>query len=539
MKSYFLVPQMLRLAHLCWMCVFCAAAQASPTFERIRAEIVFGELEDALVQVQSANAQDLNDDQVSFLMAEIYGEIGQFAKAQQLLSTIQANELADQVRDQSLLLTARYQTPHEVLAKLGPRFEQTSGTAIKYLALAALKTNGSGQYIQTLKTLAQQAPGGQATLDLAWVYQQLGAYADAIQVLSVMDKPTSTVLVQKKAQALALAYGRLGDSKRACTSLQVFDAARAPDNLFFSTLLEHFDCRLAEPEQLQDPQLQSAPTDSKGADEAPSGVTQITPLPRQALKGNALAGLTLRSQGAYDANEQRVNYYDRKSDRSMGSLPIPEGVGITGASGILVGGGRFVVTNRHVVENGSYFAVKSALGGISKARVVKVSAVSDLALLEMTSPFPQEQAVSFSEFADAKAGSQIYSIGYPLWYLLGTNTPSIANGLVSKNYGMNDDPHMFQITAKVNKGNSGGPVFDAYGRLVGITTAKLDTESLRRSEGVQPEGVNFIYHAREILEFAGPMLRQEQRQLARERVLAPERLYELRLGAAVMVAVGK
>ena len=56
---------------------------------------------------------------------------------------------------------------------------------------------------------------------------------------------------------------------------------------------------------------------------------------------------------------------------------------------------------------------------------------------------------------------------------------------------MFDDPGTFQITAKLNQGNSGGPIFSREGNILGIAVAKIDKSLMLQEEGMIPEDVNF------------------------------------------------
>jgi S1-C subfamily serine protease len=82
-------------------------------------------------------------------------------------------------------------------------------------------------------------------------------------------------------------------------------------------------------------------------------------------------------------------------------------------------------------------------------------------------------------------------MGYPLADILGENKPSITQGIVSKDTGMNDDPGFFQLTAKLNSGNSGGPIFTEEGNIIGIAVMKLDKTLMLQEDGTIPEDVNF------------------------------------------------
>lgn len=216
-------------------------------------------------------------------------------------------------------------------------------------------------------------------------------------------------------------------------------------------------------------------------------------------------------------------------------FPFPTGTQITGGSGVVIDGGRKVVTNRHVIEQGKDFAVRNGLGDVSKARVVFRSDTDDLAVLELDTPFPKDRAVQNEFFQRAKPGSSTVVMGYPLWYVLGSSTPSLSNGVVAKGTGINEDPTTFQLTAKINKGNSGGPVFDMYGNLIGITMGKLDNEEIRKTDGLAPEDINFAIHVDRLNK---PLNMKLTSVGGKDRpMLKPEDIYQMMVGKVVIVAV--
>jgi len=217
-------------------------------------------------------------------------------------------------------------------------------------------------------------------------------------------------------------------------------------------------------------------------------------------------------------------------------FPFPAGVTITGGSGFIVDGGRKIVTNRHVIEDGKEFAVRTGLGEIIKARLLFVSPTDDIAVLELEQPLPKDRAVPADAYAKPGVGRNVVVMGYPLWSVLGEGSPSLTNGMVSKRTGLMDDTSTFQLTAKVNKGNSGGPVFDLNGRVVGITVGKLDTKKFRDDQGFVPEDVNFAIHVDRLPPITGAQLNNTP---SAGREWGAEELYQAMLGKVVMVATYK
>jgi hypothetical protein len=93
-----------------------------------------------------------------------------------------------------------------------------------------------------------------------------------------------------------------------------------------------------------------------------------------------------------------------------------------------------------------------------------------------------------------RAGDTIVVLGYPLSGLLAT-TANLSVGNVSALAGLGDDSRYVQISAPVQPGNSGGPLLDASGHLVGIVTAKLNAARVARFTGDIPQNVNFALKA--------------------------------------------
>ncbi|MCL2851642.1 MAG: trypsin-like peptidase domain-containing protein [Defluviitaleaceae bacterium] len=150
-------------------------------------------------------------------------------------------------------------------------------------------------------------------------------------------------------------------------------------------------------------------------------------------------------------------------------------------SGFLVSEDGYIVTNYHVIENASSVSVLLHDGNSYPAVLVGGDFHSDLAVLKI-----EAQGLSYLSFADSDAllvGEQVAAIGNPL----GEFANSMSVGVVSaldREISIDRVPRtMLQTDAAINRGNSGGPLVDMTGRVVGVVTAK--------SGGMDVEGLGF------------------------------------------------
>ena len=162
---------------------------------------------------------------------------------------------------------------------------------------------------------------------------------------------------------------------------------------------------------------------------------------------------------------------------------------VSTGSGFRVSGQGHVLTNAHVVRGCT--EVRIPPSGV--AEVVAREGSSDLALLR--APAGTTRAVAkFRQGRGIRPGASVVVLGYPLRGLLASEA-NVSTGAVSALAGPGDDRRLIQITAPVQPGNSGGPVLDAAGNVVGVVVAKLDAIRIARSTGDIPQNVNFAVSA--------------------------------------------
>ncbi len=145
--------------------------------------------------------------------------------------------------------------------------------------------------------------------------------------------------------------------------------------------------------------------------------------------------------------------------------PTAQGAG----SGFFISADGFIVTNNHVVENATKITVRLSDEREIEARLVGRDADTDLAVLKVEgSNFP---FVSFEEDADPRVGDWVIAVGNPFG-LGGTATAGIVSAR-ARDISDSRTPYTdyLQIDAAINRGNSGGPTFDIYGRVIGVNSA--------------------------------------------------------------------
>ncbi len=137
-------------------------------------------------------------------------------------------------------------------------------------------------------------------------------------------------------------------------------------------------------------------------------------------------------------------------------------------SGFVIDPAGYIVTNNHVIEGATRITVNFADGGKLDAELVGTDRKTDLALLRVTPKKPLK-AVRFGNSDEMRIGDWVMAIGNPFG-LGGTVTLGIVSARGRNiNAGPFDD--FLQTDAAINKGNSGGPLFNMYGDVIGVNTA--------------------------------------------------------------------
>jgi S1-C subfamily serine protease len=147
-------------------------------------------------------------------------------------------------------------------------------------------------------------------------------------------------------------------------------------------------------------------------------------------------------------------------------------------SGFFIDASGYIVTNYHVIANANEIEVDATQDGernFYKAVVVSGDKQNDLALLKITDekfkPYASLPYNLNTETCDV--ASYVFALGFPEAFEMGTEV-KFTDGKISSKTGYNGSPEVYQITVPIQPGNSGGPLFDNDGGVVGVTNAKME-----------------------------------------------------------------
>ena len=158
------------------------------------------------------------------------------------------------------------------------------------------------------------------------------------------------------------------------------------------------------------------------------------------------------------------DYFKKRNDDGTNTARKVSSLG----SGFVIDPAGYIVTNNHVIEGASEIVVNFANGSKLTAKLVGTDTKTDIALLKVE-PAKPLTAVKWGDSRKMRIGDWVMAIGNP--YGLGG---SVSVGIVSaRNRNLNAGPYdnFLQTDAAINRGNSGGPLFNMYGEVVGINTA--------------------------------------------------------------------
>jgi S1-C subfamily serine protease len=166
-----------------------------------------------------------------------------------------------------------------------------------------------------------------------------------------------------------------------------------------------------------------------------------------------------------------------KSDRGMST-----------GTGWYAGNGYFV-TASHVIEGKQELYAYISKQDVVELQVVKDDPKNDIVLLKAIGSTPKLRPLQIAPNSPG-VGAKVFTMGFPHVVAMGIE-PKFTSGEISSRAGMRDDPRFVQISTPVQSGNSGGPLINSSGQVVGIITSKLKADVMLKDTGDITQNVNY------------------------------------------------
>ena len=220
--------------------------------------------------------------------------------------------------------------------------------------------------------------------------------------------------------------------------------------------------------------------------------------------GNSVSGSPVATDGGMTPSQvyaKNVNSVVLISCEIVSSAYGQSMTGYSTGSGFILSANGYILTNAHVVEGATSVKVTTYSGKEYKAEVCGADSTNDVAVLKVEAENLPAVTVGSSE--NLIVGDQVVAIGNPLGELTATMTVGYVS---AKDRDVTTDGatiNMIQTDAAINSGNSGGPLFNMKGEVVGITSAKYSGSS---SSGATIEGIGFAIPMDDVMKLVGDLM---------------------------------
>ena len=441
------------------------AANFNEDLREIRAEINRDNLQDAIKKIKKIKISNENEqEKIDLLFGDIYLKINQIDKAEEFYQKtfFTSNE---EIEAKTFIGLAEVRLAQGKLSdaiKYAEQSIQINPNKIRpkiILAIAKTRIGEGEESIKILNELYDNRKDAEVALAISDYYSSFDDSTQAIKILEEFIKrdPNNIKVLDQLA------------------SLHLFDGNKEKAIEYKLIVYKYYEFNRNRNKQKQakawilsvDPKYFDKPVKVKKEDK--------------------------KEQEEYQEDEIS-NYDDNKVTPNYEEFAFaPSGHG----SGFVVGNGKYVITNHHVIDGAKKVAVRNGIGKVTEATVAAISKDYDLAILELSNPYPKSYSIDAKDFVTPKAGDDVISIGYPgigITY----EQPTITQGIISKVF--DDEMGIFLTTAAINSGNSGGPLFNLNGKLVGVSFAALDKKKWLDEMGQIPTDMGYAIKSNMIKE---------------------------------------
>jgi len=238
------------------------------------------------------------------------------------------------------------------------------------------------------------------------------------------------------------------------------------------TVLGILNIQLFRQLRAQDPGQEASISFSQLAEETQSTLAQV---PEEAMEDKFSMDLTLTPQAPANVpQEGALSLQDiyRKNIPSVVSISAAFLGGSSSGTGVILSSDGYIVTNAHLVAEAVSVTVRLSDDRVFQAQLIGRDTASDLAVIRIDAQ--DLVPASFGDSSALQVGDAVVAIGDPLGTeLRGTMTDGIISAINRDISLEGRTMSLIQTNAVLNEGNSGGPLIDAYGNVVGINTMKI------------------------------------------------------------------
>jgi hypothetical protein len=208
------------------------------------------------------------------------------------------------------------------------------------------------------------------------------------------------------------------------------------------------------------------------------------------IKNRKITAKKLTPQQLSEAQDltAKIQYQIDNPTESQTQPPAKTETGkiIGSGTGFFITKDGHILTCLHVVQDAARIEIYVG-DKMCPANLVRSDPNNDLAILKVTGSFP---ALAFSPHRAAKMGQDVFTVGYPNPGLQGVSA-KYTKGTISSLTGFQDDLRLYQISVPIQPGNSGGPLLDENGNILGVVMAMLNAKKTFEISGSLPQNVNY------------------------------------------------
>jgi S1-C subfamily serine protease len=250
-----------------------------------------------------------------------------------------------------------------------------------------------------------------------------------------------------------------------------------------------------------------------------SGIARIRP-PKDSVK--------IRDD--FRANE-RTMVYQEKLSNPIGIIS-DENISLRPkqGSGFLINNEGYILTNFHVIDGADKVQVTGIRGDFSvpfTAIVIAIDRLNDLALIQIKSKLISFETPPYSitKSKNVSKAETVFALGYPMENAMGSEV-KVTNGIINSITGYKQSISEFQISAAVQGGNSGGPLFNSRGEIIGIVSAKISSEIADQvGYAIKSDYIDFFLVQSGVTKFSQPKNTLENKSLSDQVELISDFIY--------------